>query len=207
MEQRSEEWFNIRKGRVTGSAVGAILGIAPYAKRADILRRMVRDWHKQPSEFVGNIATEWGTRNEAGALLEYELKTGNNVEACAFYGFEHWLGASPDGLVGDRGLVEIKCPFGIRYKNPPPFKTIKEQTHYYAQIQIQLHVTDRDWCDFYQWAPSGDSLERVDRDESFLATVLPVLKSFYDLYLIEREFPHAEKYLDGQEKQLQASQA
>ena len=64
MEQRSEEWFNIRKGRVTGSAVGAILGIAPFAKQADILRRMVRDWHKAPSEFVGNIATQWGTMNE-----------------------------------------------------------------------------------------------------------------------------------------------
>ena len=85
MEQRSEEWFNIRKGRVTGSAVGAILGIAPFAKQADILRRMVRDWHKQPSEFIGNIATEWGTVNEAGALIEYEMVTGNKVEACAFY--------------------------------------------------------------------------------------------------------------------------
>ena len=198
MEQRSEEWFNIRKGRVTGSAVGAILGIAPFAKQADILRRMVRDWHRAPSEFVGNIATEWGVRNEAGALTEYEMVSGNKVEACAFYQYEHWLGASPDGLVGDRGLVEIKCPFGIRYKHPPVFKTVKDQTHYYAQMQIQLFCTDRDWCDFYQWTPNGDLIERIERDESFLATVLPVLRNFYDKYLIERELPNAEKYLNGQ---------
>ena len=198
MEQRSEEWFNIRKGRVTGSAVGAILGIAPFAKQADILRRMVRDWHQAPSEFVGNIATEWGVRNEAGALTEYEMVSGNKVEACAFYQYEHWLGASPDGLVGDRGLVEIKCPFGIRYKHPPVFKTAKDQTHYYAQMQIQLFCTDRDWCDFYQWTPNGDLIERIERDESFLATVLPVLRNFYDKYLIERELPNAEKYLNGQ---------
>ena len=198
MEQRSEEWFNIRKGRVTGSAVGAILGIAPFAKQADILRRMVRDWHRAPSEFVGNIATEWGVRNEAGALTEYEMVSGNKVEACAFYQYEHWLGASPDGLVGDRGLVEIKCPFGIRYKHPPVFKTAKDQTHYYAQMQIQLFCTDRDWCDFYQWTPNGDLIERIERDESFLATVLPVLRNFYDKYLIERELPNAEKYLNGQ---------
>ena len=207
MEQRSEEWFEIRKGRVTGSAVGAILGIAPFANQADILRRMVRDWHKAPSEFTGNIATNWGVQNEAGALVEYEMTTGNTVQPCAFYQSEHWLGASPDGLVGDRGLVEIKCPFGIRYKKPPVFKTAKDQTHYYAQMQIQLHVTDRDWCDFYQWTPYGDLLERIDRDESFLATVLPVLKNFYDKYIREREFPNAEKYLDGQKKQLQAPQA
>ena len=200
MEQRSEEWFNIRKGRVTGSAVGAILGIAPFAKQADILRRMVRDWHQAPSEFVGNIATEWGVRNEAGALTEYEMVSGNKVEACAFYQYEHWLGASPDGLVGDRGLVEIKCPFGIRYKHPPVFKTAKDQTHYYAQMQIQLFCTDRDWCDFYQWTPNGDLIERIERDESFLATVLPVLRNFYDKYLIERELPNAEKYLNGQAK-------
>ena len=198
MEQRSEEWFNIRKGRVTGSAVGAILGIAPFAKQSDILRRMVRDWHQAPSEFVGNIATEWGVRNEAGALTEYEMVNGNKVEACAFYQYEHWLGASPDGLVGDRGLVEIKCPFGIRNKNPPIFKTAAMQTHYYAQMQIQMFCTDRDWCDFYQWTPNGDSVERVNLDENFLATVLPVLRSFYEKYLIERELPNAEKYLNGQ---------
>ena len=198
MEQRSEEWFNIRKGRVTGSAVGAILGIAPFAKQSDILRRMVRDWHKYPSEFTGNIATRWGVQNEPGALIEYEMVTGNTVEPCAFYQYEHWLGASPDGLVGDRGLVEIKCPFGIRNKNPPIFKTAAMQTHYYAQMQVQLFCTEREWCDFYQWTPNGDSVERVNLDENFLATVLPVLRSFYEKYLIERELPNAEKYLNGQ---------
>ena len=133
-----------------------------------------------------------------GALIEYEMVTGNKVEACAFYQYEHWLGASPDGLVGDYGLVEIKCPFGIRYKNPPIFKTAAMQTHYYAQMQIQLFCANRDWCDFYQWTPYGDALERIELDPSFLNTVLPVLRSFYEKYLIERELPNAEKYLDGQ---------
>jgi putative phage-type endonuclease len=200
MEQRTEEWFNIRKGRVTGSSVGAILGVSPFTKQADVMRRMVRDWHGAPSEFTGNIATSWGTRNEPGALIEYEMVSGNTVEPCAFYMFEDWLGASPDGLVGDKGLVEIKCPFGVRDKKPPVFKTAKMQVHYYAQMQIQLYVTERDWCDFYQWTPNGDWLELVERDEPFLNTALPVLKTFYDRYLIEREKP--EKYLDGQAKQL-----
>ena len=65
-------------------------------------------------------------------------------------------------------------------------------------MQIQLYVTERDWCDFYQWTPNGDRLEKVDRDERFLNTALPVLRTFYERYLIEREKP--EKYLDGQAK-------
>jgi len=207
MEQRSEEWFNIRKGRVTGSSVGAILGVSPFVKSWDVMRRMVRDWHGAPSEFTGNIATEWGTRNEAGALIEYEMISGNTVTPCAFYQYEEWLGASPDGLVGDKGLVEIKCPFGIRNNKPPLFKTAKQQLHYYAQMQVQMFVSGREWCDFYQWTPNGDSLERIELDTAFLSTVLPVLKRFFTDYLEQREFPHAEKYLDGQEKQLQATQA
>jgi putative phage-type endonuclease len=193
MEQRSEEWFNIRKGRITGSSVGAILGVSPFVKPDDIMRRMVRDWHNAPSEFTGNVATDWGTRNEPGAVIEYEMISGNTVTPCAFYMFEDWLGASPDGLINDDGLVEIKCPFGIRDKKPPVFKTARTQLHYYAQMQIQLFTTERNWCDFYQWTPNGDYLERVDRDQSFLDTIIPVLKIFYDKYLIERDNP--EKYL------------
>ena len=70
MEQRTWEWFEARKGRITASSVGAILGHAPYATRDDVMRRMVREYHGAPEEFEGNIATEYGTRNEAGALTE-----------------------------------------------------------------------------------------------------------------------------------------
>jgi len=61
MEQRSNEWFAARKGRITGSAVGAILGLNPWAGRNDVMRRMVREYHNQPSEFTGNSATQWGS--------------------------------------------------------------------------------------------------------------------------------------------------
>lgn len=205
MEQRSEEWFKARQGRVTGSAVGAILGVNPYTKSSDVMRRMVRDWHGAPSEFTGNVATNWGTVNEAGAVSEFEMRTGHTVEPCGFYTKEEWLGASPDGLVGTSGLLEVKCPFSLRDKTTPVFKTAKMQLHYYSQMQVQLYVTDRKICYFYQWAPNGDELEIVPYDETYMGTALKALRMFYDKYLKEREFPNAEKYLDGQKITIQTT--
>ena len=97
-QQRTKEWFAARKGRITGSAVGGILGVSKYSKPSEILRRMVREYHGQPSEFSGNVATEYGTINEPNALADYELETGNTVVEVGFIQFNDWLGASPDGF-------------------------------------------------------------------------------------------------------------
>lgn len=184
IEQRSKEWFNARKGLVTGSAVGAILGLSPFMKPNDVLRRMVRDSLGAESEFSGNVATEYGTFHEDGACFEYELETGNTVEKASFYVHENgWLGASPDGFVGEHKLIEIKCPFGQRDKNPPVFKSINEQPHYYAQIQVQLYVTGRAQCDFFQWSQHGTKLEVVDLDLEWLEQNLPDLELFHQEYL------------------------
>ena len=107
MEQRSPEWLSARVGRVTGSVAGAILGHAPYATRDDILRRMVRDYHGAESEFQPNIATDYGTINEDGALIDYRMETGNDVELVGFIEKDEWAGCSPDGLIGDDGQVRV----------------------------------------------------------------------------------------------------
>jgi putative phage-type endonuclease len=201
MEQRSTEWFEVRKGRVTGSSVGAILGLSPFMTAEDVMRRMVRERHGAKSEFLGNVATEWGTNNEAGAVIEYEMETGNTVKPCGFYKFEDWLGASPDGLVGDQGLIEVKCPYSMR-KGEGRFKTAKEQMHYYAQMQIQLFITRRTYCDFYQWSPSSTVLEHVPYDPEFVADALPKLKQFWFDYIAEEPARH----LEPLRKELNANQ-
>ena len=178
-EQRSPEWFAARRGRVTGSVVGAILECAPYMTRDDAFRNLVRSMHGMPSEFSGNVATEYGTFNEAGALVEYQMETGNKVDAAGFVTLGDWLGASPDGYIGDDGLIEIKCPFGKRKENPPQFKSIDDQPHYYAQIQVQLYVTERNWCDFYQWSPHGTKTERVFFDNKWIIETVPILHNFH----------------------------
>ena len=105
--QRSEEWFKQREGRITASAVGAIMGYAPYLTRDDVMLQMLNIGKK----FDGNIATEWGTFNENGAVAEFEIETGLSVVPAAFVPYLDWLGASPDGYVSDGKLIEIKCPY------------------------------------------------------------------------------------------------
>lgn len=183
MEQRSPEWFSARKGRVTGSVAGAILGHGPYATRDDILRRMVRDYHGAEAEFNGNIATDYGTINEDGALIDYRLETGNDVELVGFIEKDEWAGCSPDGLIGDNGGLEVKCPFGKRKDLEPKFKSLIDQPHYYDQVQFSLWVTERKWWHFFQWAPGGAMLEYVEPDQAWLDENLPRLRQFHAEYL------------------------
>lgn len=191
MEQRSEEWHKQRSGKVTGSNVGAILGVNPWRSADDVLRAMVREYHGAPSDFNGNQATEYGTFHEDGALVEYKMETGNSVQSCGFIVHpEHeWLGASPDGLIGDDAVMECKCPYGQRDKNPPAFKSAAEQPHYLAQIQIEMACTKRSQCHFWQWSPYGTRLEVLRIDHGWLADAITKLRAFYDLYLSELDNP------------------
>jgi putative phage-type endonuclease len=192
IEQRTPEWFEQRNGRVTASSVGAIMGLAPYQSRKDVLRRMVREYHGLESEFCGNAATEWGTFNEAGAIAEFEMETGLTVTNAPFVAFGHKLGASPDGYVSDGKLIEVKCPFGLR--NGGEFKSITEQMHYYAQMQMQMLCTERFECYFYQWTPHATKLEVVLIDIDFINKMLANIDAFWDEYL--REIKHPERYGD-----------
>lgn len=176
-----------RKGRVTGSSVGAILGLSPWQTPDDVLRRMVREYHGAPSEFTGNVATEYGTFHEKGAIQDFELEHGFTVRPSKFYMFEDWLGATPDGEIGKNSLIEVKCPYGKR--NGGEFKSINDQLHYHAQIQIQLMVTGRDKCYFWQWSAHGTKLETVDYSQAWIDSHLGELYKFYQRYLSELDNP------------------
>src|SRR5690554_2942338 len=177
MEQRSEEWFKARKGKLTGPNVGAALGLNPWKTPEDLIRQMVREYHGAELEFTGNVATEYGQLHEPLAVMDYTAKTGNIVDECGFFVHpEHdWLGASPAGLVDDDGLLEIKCPCGLRIMKGAElvFKPAEDQPHYYAQMQIEMACAGRSTVDFYQWSKHGDSLEIVERSDSWLAEHIP----------------------------------
>jgi putative phage-type endonuclease len=172
-DQRSAEWYEGRKGRITASRVGSILGLSKYKTRAEVLREMVREHFDAPREFVGNEATEYGQAHEADALNAYEQRFAVMVEPCGLipHPVHDFLAASPDGLVGEHGLVECKCPFRSRYTTP--------SAEYIAQMQLQMACTDRDWCDFVIWREGEPVIvERVNRDPDWLTSNVGALANF-----------------------------
>jgi len=208
--QRSTEWHEQRKGRVTGSISGAILGLNPFMGPEQALRRMVRDYHNVESEFTGNIATEYGSLNEPIAQLDYTNKTGNLVNECGFFVHpEHdWLGASPDGIfennMGEQCILEIKCPFGLRNELLPQFKPLAEQPHYYAQVQIEMACTGIKQAHFYQWNKYGDSLEIVTFNQEWFDDAIIKLLAFYNCFLSEIDNP---EHLNDLVKTIESKQA
>lgn len=179
MQQRTPEWEAARRGRVTGSAAGAILGLNPHTSRGDVLRRLVRDWHGAEPEFVSNIATRHGTAHEDGAIVDFQMETGIGVTPVGFLPYEDWLGASPDGLTDDGGVLEAKVPFGKRNDPFANFKPLSDQPHYYAQVQVEILCADASHGWFWQWSAYGFDLERVEIDHEWRDENLPRLKQFH----------------------------
>ena len=194
-QQRTPEWFKQRKGRITGSVVGAALGVNPYMTPDALIRRLVRLWHGAESEFNGNIATEYGTLHEPIAIMDYINKTGCVIDEVGFIVHpEHeWLGASPDGIfennMGEQCILEIKCPFGLRNELLPQFKPLAEQPHYYAQVQIEMACTGVKQLYFYQWNQYADSLEIITFNKAWFDEAVVKLFAFYELYLHELKNP------------------
>lgn len=200
-EQRSQEWFDQRKLRITGSRVGAILGLSSWQDRHDVLRAMVREYHGAPSEFTGNPATEHGKQNEQRAMLAFMRESGLQVEKCGFFPYGDSMGASPDGLTDDGGVLELKVPFGLRNEQKAKFNPLAEQQHYAAQVQMEMLSAGRKHAYFAQYvAPKGDpfsadyvpeqiSIERVELDETWLDRNLDEISHFYDLLLSELDNP------------------
>ena len=189
IEQRTPEWFEQRKSKITGSNVGAILGCDPFRKPSDVMRAMVRAAVGAESEFKGNIATEYGTKFESFAIADLEMEAGLNVVETGFHvstEFE-WLGASPDGLINDDAVLEVKCPYGKR--DSDQFKSTIEQPHYFAQMQIEMLCTGRKKCHFYQWSQLGSVLDLVEFSQVWIDENIPKLKDFYDKFLIELKSP------------------
>lgn len=198
-QQGSKEWHKARIGRITGSRIGAILGLSPWQKPADIIRAMVREYHGAETEFKGNPATEHGNQHEQRAMLAFMRETGLHVEKCGFFPYGDRMGASPDGLTSDGGVLELKVPYSLR--NGGEFKPLADQPHYAAQVQMEMLATGRTHAYFAQYrAPKGDplapdyveeaiSIERVEADPNWIDNNLDAINEFYQWYLSELDNP------------------
>ena len=176
-EQGSEEWLLMRLGKVTASRVSDVIskgrGSAPSKLSETYMIELIAEMLTGKSKpFFENDAMRWGTETEPQARAMYSVN--NNfvdVVEVAFVEHNSQIGISPDGLVGDDGLFEAKCP-----NTTTQLKRALSNDYsadYKAQIQMQLWVTERDWCDFVSFDPrldceAGYLQQRVMRDEEYI---------------------------------------
>jgi putative phage-type endonuclease len=176
-EQRTAEWFAARLGKVTASRVADLMATTKsgYAASRDNLmaQLVVERLTGQAQESYSNASMQWGTEQEPFARAAYEIATGQMVEECGFvpHPMIENAGASPDGLVGDDGLVEIKCPNTATMIET--LLTQKVPSKYITQMQMQMACTGRQWCDFVSFDPRLPAkaqlwVKRVPRDPEFI---------------------------------------
>ena len=154
IEQGSPEWFAMRAGKVTASKAADVMSAITTAGYRNYLADLVVErLTGNKTESFTNAAMQWGVDQEPIARAEYEVKTGNFVDQIAFVDHPAIanFGCSPDGLVGDDGLIEIKCPNTATHIDY--VMQDKVPTKYIPQIQCQLAVTGRKWCDFVSFDP------------------------------------------------------
>jgi putative phage-type endonuclease len=178
IEQGSDEWKQARLGHVTASNMADVMskgkGSAEAVGRYKYKVKLVAERLTQTAgESFTNAAMEWGIEQEQFACIEYEASRNVFVERTGFWVHPEiqWLGVSPDRLVGDDGLIEVKCPnttthLGYLFENKIP-------SDYYKQIQCQLWVTGRQWCDFVSYDPRLPKrnqllIVRAERDEKLI---------------------------------------
>lgn len=177
-EQGSDAWLELRVGKVTASKFKDVMtngrGDKPSATAKAYMIKLVSEILRgEPMSFFENDAMRWGTETEPQARAMYELKNNVDVKEVAFVELNEFVGVSPDGLVGGDGLLEIKCP-----NTETQIKRFLDKTglprEYEAQVQGQLWVTGREWCDFVSFDPRIDVeasyiQTRVYRDEEYIA--------------------------------------
>lgn len=186
-EQRSPEWFQERLGKVTASRVADVMARTKSgysASRANYMAQLIAErLTGQPQDSYSNAAMQWGIDNEPLARAAYEFRTDATVTPAWF--IEHptilMTGASPDGLIGSDGLVEIKCPSTATHIESLLGKTIPSKHE--AQMQWQMACTGAKWCDFVSFDPRMPEhmrlfICRLPRDDKRIAELEAEVKVF-----------------------------
>jgi putative phage-type endonuclease len=186
-DQRSEEWFAQRLGKVTASNIAKVMArtkSGPGADRANYKAQLVCErltGTAAPS--FSNAAMRRGTDCEPQARAMYSFHAGLDIEETGFvpHPLIAMAGASPDGLVSSDGLVEIKCPNSATH-----IETLRGggiDREYMLQMQFQMACTGRQWCDFASFddrLPDAMQLhiQRVPRDPALVAEIEAEVTAF-----------------------------
>lgn len=177
-EQGTQAWLNERLGKATASRIGDIMAktkSGPSASRQNYAAELIAErLTGAGGDFYINPAMQRGTDLEPAARDAYSFESGNTVEQVGFIPHPtiEMSGASPDGTVGDDGLVEIKCPGTAKHIATLTGGSIDGK--YVTQMQWQMACTGRQWCDFVSYDPRLPvemqlATRRVPRDDAAIA--------------------------------------
>jgi putative phage-type endonuclease len=177
MEQRSTEWFAARLGKVTASRVADVIAKTKTGystSRENYMAQLVCErMTGTQGESYNNAAMQWGTDQEPLARAAYEAAKDVLVDEVGFviHPTISNAGASPDGLVSDDGLIEIKCPNTATHIDT--LLSDKVPSKYNTQMQWQMVCTGRKWCDFVSFDPRMPEglqlfIQRVDFDAEYV---------------------------------------
>jgi putative phage-type endonuclease len=187
MDQRTEEWFEARMGCVTASRTADVMAKTKSgyaASRANYMAELICE--RLTGERQGGFssaAMQWGTETEPQARMAYEIVTGATVVETGFVlhpeiaGF----GASPDGLIDEDGLIEIKCPNTATHIDT--LLNDKVPGKYITQMHVQMLCTGRKWCDFVSFDPRLPVdmqmfVRRVEFDQALAAEIVTEVQAF-----------------------------
>ena len=187
MEQRTDDWFSARLGRVTASRTADVMAKTKSgysASRANYMAQLITErLTGQAADGFTSAAMLHGTETEPQARMAYELMTGDTVRETGFvlHPTIADFGASPDGLVGSDGLIEIKCPNTATHIETLLSETVPSK--YMTQMHVQMICTGRVWCDFVSFDPRlpGDMsfwMTRVERDDKLCAEIEAEVTTF-----------------------------
>jgi putative phage-type endonuclease len=178
IEQRTDEWFAARCGKLTASRLADALARTKTgwgASRANYAAQLVAERLTGTVEAgYSNAAMAWGTEKEPDARAAYAFSADVDVAEIGFV--DHptipMAGASPDGLIGDDGMVEIKCPGTAKHIATLIGGVIDDK--YVKQMQWQMACTGRKWCDFVSYDPRMPVemqlfVKRIERDDAAIA--------------------------------------
>lgn len=152
-EQGTEEWLAIRVGKLTASNATAIASCWKWLDTyvLEIVSGMLSSWEK---ESFSNKHTERWHELEPQARAIYEMKKWVDVETVWFIEISDYIWCSPDWLIWDDWLIEIKCPDDDKYLKMLLNWESEIDSWYLNQMQMQMLLTDRKWCDFVAFNPN-----------------------------------------------------
>lgn len=179
IDQNTPEWMALRVGRFTSSTFKDLFLKETTQTYINAIYKVA--YERFTKEAVEGYENEWmirGRELEPEARLVYELSNEVEVANGGFY-CDEWVGSSPDGLIGDDGLLEIKCP---KYSTHIQYIIDKKlPTIYKWQVQGQLYCSDRDWCDFFSYHPGLPPFKiRVKRDDKLILQLQEKLSESID---------------------------